>query len=73
MTLEEFRYIVDIKKVLEFTYKGKAYNLRYGSDEKGEYLRFGEVFLEKNYYSLGEFLNTARVENSFFKDLLEIL
>lgn len=73
MTLEEFRYIVDIKKVLEFTYKGKVYNLRYGYDEKGEYLRFGEQFLEKNYYSLGEFLNTARVENSFFKDLLEIL
>ena len=56
MTLEEFRYIVDIKKVLEFTYKGKVYNLRYGSDEKGEYLRFGEQFLEKNYYSLGEFI-----------------
>ncbi|MCI6810426.1 MAG: hypothetical protein MR958_09620 [Spirochaetia bacterium] len=73
MTLEEFRYLVDIKRVYEFKYKGKNYNLRYGCDEKGEYLRFGEQFLETNYYSVGEFLNTARVENSFFKDMLEIL
>ena len=73
MTLEEFRYLVDIKRVYEFEYKGKNYNLRYGCDEKGEYLRFGEQFLETNYYSVGEFLNTASVENSFFKDMLEIL
>ena len=38
MTLEEFRYLVDIKRVYEFEYKGKNYNLRYGCDEKGEYL-----------------------------------
>lgn len=73
MTLEEFRFMVDIKKVYEFTYKGKIYNIRYGQDEKGEYLRFGEQFLETNYYSVGEFLNVAKVENSLFKELLEIL
>lgn len=73
MTLEEFRFLVDVKKVYEFEYNGKTYNIRYGSDEKGEYIRFGEQFLETNYYSVGEFLNTAKVENSFFKNILEIL
>lgn len=73
MTLEEFRYLIDIKKEYEFVFRGKKYNLTYGKDSKGEYFNFGQLYEEKKYYSLGEFLNTVKIENSYFKDVLETL
>lgn len=73
MTIEQFRYLVDIKQPFEFDFHGKKYNLTYGKDSKGEYLNFGLLYEEKKYYSLGEFLNNVKLENSYFKDVLEIL
>lgn len=73
MTLEEFRYLIDIKKEYEFVFRGKKYNLTYGKDSNGDYIKFGQLYEEKKYHSLGEFLNTVKIENSYFKDILEIL
>ena len=42
--------------------------------EKGEkVIVFGRLYEGKKYKSAGELLNTARIENHFFKDMLDIL
>ena len=35
MTMDDFHFMVAVKKPLEFTHQGKTYNLTYGKDEKG--------------------------------------
>lgn len=74
MTKDDFFYMIEIRKELEFSYKGKTYQLTYDKNEKGEYkIVFGQLYEGKKYDSLGEFMNTAKVENSYFKDMLDIL
>lgn len=73
MTIEEFHYLVDLKKEYEFSFRNKTYNLTYGKDEKGDYIKFGLLYEELKYYSLGEFLNTCKLENSYFREVLSIL
>lgn len=74
MTKSDFLYMVEIHKDFEFTYKGKNYSLTYDKGDDGEYkIVFGQTYEGKKYNSLGEFLNTAKVENSYFKDMLDIL
>ncbi len=74
MTKDEFVFLINTKKELEFSYKGKNYNLTYDRDDRGQDLIvFGERFQGKKYSSLGEFLNEARIENHFFREMLEII
>ncbi len=74
MTKEEFRFLIDTKKPFEFSYKNKNYNLTFGKDDQGkEYIAFGERYMQKNYYSWGDLMNQAKVENSFLREMLEEL
>ena len=41
-----------------------------GGDTK---IFFGQLYEEKSYDSIGEFLNTAKVENHFFKDMMDTI
>lgn len=73
MKREQFRFLIDTETVYEFKYKEKNYSISYGKDEKGSYIAFGERYLQEKYYSYGEFMNNARVENSFFREMIEDL
>lgn len=74
MTKSELFYMIEIHKDFEFTYNGKSYTLTYDKGDDGEYkIIFGQTFEGKKYSSLGEFMNTAKVENSYLKDMLDIL
>lgn len=72
MTKDDLYYLVQIKKNLEFTFNGKTYQLFYDTNSKGEdVIKFGVLYEPLTYNSYGEFYNNARVENHFFKDMLE--
>ena len=74
MTKEQLFFYVETQKVFEFTYKGKVYNMTYDRDEKGNtVLVFGRLYEGKRYSSIGELLNTAKIENHFFKDMLDTI
>lgn len=73
MTTDDFRFLIDIQKPYEFTFNKVVYNITYGKDSKGSYIAFGRLYEQKRYYSYGELMNEARVENHFFKDVLEDL
>ncbi len=74
MTLEEFRYIVDTKKEYEFTYRGISYSLTYGRNEPGfDVIEFGERFFQRKFDSWGMFINEAKVENHYLREMLDIL
>ncbi len=74
MTKEQLIFNIETRKPLEFTYNHKTYSLSYDKNEKGELIIvFGLLYEGKKYASLGEFLNEAKIENHFFKDMLDIL
>ncbi len=73
MTREDFDFLIACKKPLEFTFRGIVYNLTYGKDEKGDYIAFGRLYEQQNFYSYGDLLNQARVENHFFREMIEEL
>ena len=74
MTKEQFIFLIETQKPFEFTYNNVVYNMTYDKNEKGEkVIVFGRLYEGKKYKSSGELLNTARIENHFFKDMLDIL
>lgn len=73
MTKEDLLLLINTKKEFEFTYKGKLYTMTYGSDKKGDYIALGRLYEPLRYYSFGEMMNEAKIENHFFRELLEIL
>ncbi len=74
MKKEDFQFMIDSKKEFEFVYNGIKYNLTYGKDSEGkEYINFGRLYEGKNYYSYKDLMNNAKIENHFFKDMIEIL
>ena len=74
MTKDDFIFLIETRKNMEFSYNGKTYNLTYDKNNKGELeIIFGRLYEGKKYSSLGELLNTAKIENHFFKDMLDIL
>lgn len=74
MTKEQFIFLIETQKPFEFTYNNVVYNMTYDKNEKGEkVIVFGRLYEGKKYKSAGELLNTARIENHFFKDMLDIL
>ena len=73
MTKDDFLFLIETKTEHEFKYNGIVYNLTYDKDEKGNsIIVFGRLYEGKKYKSVGEFFNTCRIENHFFKDMLEI-
>ncbi|MCQ2591622.1 MAG: hypothetical protein MJ188_02460 [Treponema sp.] len=73
MTKEDLFFYISTKKELEFKYNNKTYNLTYGNDSKGDYISFGLLYEEKRYYSWGELINEAKIDNHFFKEMLDII
>lgn len=73
MTKDDFIFLIETKTVHEFVYKGVVYNLTYDKDKDGkDLIIFGRLYEGQKYHSVGEFLNTAKIENHFFKDMLDI-
>lgn len=73
MTKDEFLFLIETKTAHEFSYKGKIYNLTYDKSDDGKtVIVFGPLFEGQRYSSTGEFLNQAKIENHFFKDMLDI-
>ena len=73
MKTEDFRFLIDCKKEFEFDFRGIKYSITYGSDSKGDYIAFGRLFQPKRFYSWGDLMNEAEVENSYFREVLEDL
>ena len=73
MTKEDLIFLIETKKEFEFTYKNILYSMTYGSDKKGDYIALGRLYEPVRYYSFGEMMNEARIENHFFRELLEVL
>lgn len=73
MTKDDLILLINTKKEFEFTYNGKLYTMTYGSDKKGSYIALGRLYEPVRYYSFGEMMNEAKMENHFFRELLEIL
>ena len=74
MTKEDFLFKIETKSEFAFTCKGKEYNLTYGVDNNGkDYMLFGRTFEGEKYYSVKELFNKARIENHFFREMLEDL
>ena len=72
MTKDDLYFYIQTKKTLEFTFKGKNYSLLYDKDSEGnDIIVFGRVYEGKSYSSFGELMNKAKIDNYFFKDLLE--
>ena len=56
-----------------FVYKGKTYTITYDKSPDGrKWIVFGDIADKQKYDSVGEFLNKAKIENHFFKDMLDI-
>lgn len=74
MTHDELVFCLDAKKEIEFSYNGKNYNLTYDRDDNGnDLIVFGERYQGKKYSSFGELMNEARIENHFFREMLELI
>ncbi|MCQ2589137.1 MAG: hypothetical protein MJ179_01815 [Treponema sp.] len=74
MTKDDFYFKIQVKQTMEFTYKNILYNISYDKTSDGkEIILFGRLYEQTKYYSYGELMNNAKVENHFFKDMLDIL
>lgn len=74
MTKDEIYFYIQSKKEFEFVFKGKTYVLNYDKDDSGkEYIVFGQLYEGKRFESYGDLMNHAKVENHFFRELLEDL
>lgn len=74
MKKEDFIFNIETRKEMEFTYNGKSYSITYDSDDSGKtFIIFGRTFEGKKYDSLGTLMNEAKIENHFFKDMLDVL
>lgn len=75
MTKEEFQFIIDIKKEYEFSINGKRYNITYGKDDSGKnYIALGRLYdTPERYYSFGELINYAKIDNQYLRELIPFL
>lgn len=73
MTKDDFLFLVETETIHDFVYKGKTYTITYDKSTDGRKLIvFGDIADKQKYDSVGEFLNKAKIENHFFKDMLDI-
>lgn len=71
MTLDDFRYLIAVKKPLEFAHNGKTYNMTYGTDKKGDYIAFGRLYdTPSRFRSVGELLNAVKIDNHFLREVI---
>ena len=73
MTKDDFLFLVETETIHDFLYKGKTYTITYDKSPDGcKCIIFGDIADKQKYDSVGEFLNKAKIENHFFKDMLDI-
>ena len=73
MTKDDFLFLVEKENINDFIFKGVTYTITYDKSPDGhKCIVFGELADKKKYDSVGEFLNKAKIENHFFKDMLDI-
>lgn len=73
MTKDDLYYYIQVKKDLEFVYNGKTYSLTYGKENDGrDYICFGLLYEGERFYSYGEFINEAKIDNHFFREMLDL-
>ena len=73
MTKDDFLFLVETETIHDFVYKGKTYTITYDKRTDGrKWIIFGDIADKQKYDSVGEFLNKAKIENHFFKDMLDI-
>ena len=73
MTKDDLFYLISVKKNYEFTYNGKSYILTYDKIDGKDVILFGRLFETQKFSSFGEFYNLAKVENHFFREMLDIM
>ena len=74
MTKDDFYFKIQVKQTMEFKYNSILYNINYDKTSDGkEIILFGRLYEEQKFHSYGDLMNNAKVENHFFKDMLEIL
>ena len=72
MTKDELYFNIQTKKNLEFKFNEKIYTLMYDKDSSGnEIIVFGRLYEGKKFSSFGDLMNNAKIDNYFFKDLLD--
>lgn len=72
MTIDDFKYLVAVKKELEFSHNGKVYTLNYASDKDGSYITFGRLYDRPARFSdVGELLNEVKLENHFLREVIQ--
>ena len=71
MTRDEFLFLIQTEKPYEFTFCGVKYNITYDKDRSGNTgIVFGPLYEGKKYDSYGDFMNNAKVDNHFFREIL---
>lgn len=71
MTKDQLYFLFEAKQPHEFNYDNKTYNMTFGTDENGNFVSFGLLYEEKKFYSFGEFMNIAKIDNHFFREMLD--
>lgn len=73
MTKDDFLFLIETQTIREFKYKDEIYRLSYDKNSDGKnIIKFGRLYEETKYDSVGELLNNAKIQNHFFKDMLDI-
>ena len=71
MTIDELKWMIELKQEFEFTHDGVKYNFFYDKDADGNtIIIFGEQYFGKKYKSFGQLINEAFVGNSYLKDFI---
>lgn len=72
MTKDELLFKIQTKESIEFSFKGKRYNLFYDKTTDGkDLIIFGELYMGEKFNSFGDFFNRARIDNYFLKEILD--
>ena len=74
MTKDDIYFYTQAKKELEFVFNGTTYLLNYDKSPDGkDIILFGPLYTQTKYDSFGSLMNEAKVENHFFKEIIQDL
>ncbi len=74
MDLKTLQFYTEIKKDYEFSYNNKKYDLSYKKDDSGkDIILFGEQYQQDVFHSFSDLISNAKIDNSFFKEILKTL
>ncbi len=74
MSLDDLYFAIQVKKCIEFNHNNLTYHIVYDKDSEGkDIIKFGPLYDEQVFYSYGELVNNAKVENYHLKNFIENL